>query len=551
MKVRRSALFGVVLSVALAGLAPGWLGAASAAPSARPGNVGDEGGSLGPGCAPDRPAVAHYAGGVLATEPHGPAPIPCVTPTGFRTSEIAVAIARSGTLLFEPALETETTGLPIGLLRSNDLGASWSFINPSPPALPRLTAHDTTMVVDRHTGRVFWNASNGAPYGIATPHVDYSDNNGETWSSSSTLPVLFDDGHVFTGPPTRHLKHLMRGYPDVVYVAVAGGFTCSTHGFCGTHVTKSLDGGKTFGPSVALPAPPECPGQLTNGGYLSYGVVSSDGTVYLPFTPCQEPYVAISHDEGATWQLVHVADTETIGFGALSLGMDKQGNLYIAWTAEADRLPYLSISRDGGLHWSAPLMIAAPGVNETAEPQLVSGARGQVAVSYYGSTNSPGVPFPTPCSGPSLSCPGYEQETWSTYITESFNALDRQRLFWSATLNDPADPTWYGATPSEIGVLGQPGLSGGAFAGGTATGQFASIGGPSLFGRFDYFGATMAPDDTPWVGFDQECPFGLPVAGNPNCPSTLSGTAPDGVWGMVGRLVSARPENAQHSHRRQ
>jgi hypothetical protein len=53
----------------------------------------------------------------------------------------------------------------------------------------------------------------------------------------------------------------------------------------------------------------------------------------------------------------------------------------------------------------------------------------------------------------------------------------------------------------------------------------------------DYFGMTMAPDDTPWVGFNQECPFGLPVPGNPNCPSTLAGTAPDGSFGMVGRLV--------------
>ena len=48
---------------------------------------------------------------------------------------------------------------------------------------------------------------------------------------------------------------------------------------------------------------------------------------------------------------------------------------------------------------------------------------------------------------------------------------------------------------------------------------------------------TMAPDDTPWVGFAQECPFGLPIDGNPNCPSTLTGAANDGLIGVVGRLV--------------
>jgi hypothetical protein len=302
-----------------------------------------------------------------------------------------------------------------------------------------------------------------------------------------------------------------------------------THGFCGTHIARSLDGGGTFGPAIAIPYPPECPSPGVNptGGYGLDGVVGRDGTVYLPFTPCERPYIAISHDEGASWQLVSVANTETIGWGELALGMDKQGNLYAAWTAAADRLPYLAISRDRGLHWSMPLMIGAPGVNEAAEPLLVAGARGQVAVTYYGSKNSPGVPFPPPCTGPSVLCPGYEHETWDTYITETFNGLRRHPLFWSATLNDPTQPTWYGVTPLSMRVAN--GFSGGSSAG--------TVGGPALSGRMDYYGMTLAPTNTPWVGFVQECPFGLPVPGNPNCPSTLTGAPTDGLFGMVGRLV--------------
>lgn len=42
---------------------------------------------------------------------------------------------------------------------------------------------------------------------------------------------------------------------------------------------------------------------------------------------------------------------------------------------------------------------------------------------------------------------------------------------------------------------------------------------------------------TPWVGFGQACPLGLPVAGNPNCPATLTGAPTDALWGIVGRLV--------------
>ena len=495
---------------------------------------------LGPGCAPHRPAIAHHAGGLPASPgKHERAPVPCSVNTGWRTSETALLVTNEGTVLFEPALTSETTGLPIGALRSADKGASWEFVDPSPPAIERVTAQDTTLAVDRDTGRLFWNTSSAAPFGSPVPFVDRSDDDGRTWTSSSPLPVLFDDAHVFTGRPTKALRHLMRGYPNVVYVTVSGGFTCRLFGFCGTHITRSLDGGATWEPSVGLPFPAECPlpGALPMGGYLGYGIVDKDGTIYLPFTPCERPYVAISHDEGATWQLSLVANTETIGYGAMPLGMDKHGTLYAAWSDSSNRLLYLAVSRDRGSHWSAPMMIAAPGVTETAVPQLVAGARGQVAVAYYGSQNAP-LPFPTPCAGFSLGCPGYENETWNTYVTETWNGLDRHPLFWSATLNDPSHPTWYGVSPSAMRV-GETVYEGGGFGGGVASGDFASVGGPSFSGRMDYFGASMAPDDTPWVGFIQQCPSGRRPDGNPNCPDTLQGTAPDAAFGMVGRLIRA------------
>jgi hypothetical protein len=156
-----------------------------------------------------------------------------------------------------------------------------------------------------------------------------------------------------------------------------------------------------------------------------------------------------------------VADTDTLGPGLLALAIDKPGNLYAGGVGGTDRLPYLATSRDGGFHWSMPLMVGAPGVREAAIPGLVAGARGHVAVTYYGSKNPPGPPFPPAVSGFSLSIPSYQNETWDTYITETFNALARQPLFWSATLNDPAQPTWYGCSPSSVGVFLAPGTTNG------------------------------------------------------------------------------------------
>jgi hypothetical protein len=485
---------------------------------------------LGSGCAPDRPAVAHHAGGVPVKPSKGEtAPIPCSTATGVRTGEMSMVITSAGTILFEPALKTETTGFPVEVLSSVDQGETWNFVKPS-GVPPRSQGDDMNLWLDRQTGRLFWTTTLGPPYANDVPRVDHSDDEGVTWTPSS-VPMLYDHTQVFGGPPTKALEHLMQGYPNVVYTVVSGGATCADYGFCGTHITRSLDGGSTWEfPAVALPYPTGCPdpGTLPTGGYGLHGIVGRDGTVYLPFTPCETPYVAISYDEGQTWQLELVADTNTMGWGELSLGMDPQGYLYAAWTNSADRLPYLSVSREHGLQWSTPLMIAAPGVNEAAEPVLVAGANGQVAVSYYGSTNAP-LPFPTACAGFSLACPGYYYETWDTYVTETFDAPYSNPLFWSATLNDPAYPTWYGVTPSSVRIDDDTAFDSGSTAG--------TPGGPSVSGRMDYYAGTMAPDGTAWFGFVQQCPLGMPVLDNPNCPKTLKGTGPDGLFGMVGRLV--------------
>jgi hypothetical protein len=56
----------------------------------------------------------------------------------------------------------------------------------------------------------------------------------------------------------------------------------------------------------------------------------------------------------------------------------------------------------------------------------------------------------------SSTCPGYENETWNTYVTETFNPLSHHPLFWSATLNDPAQPVWYGLGTAQGGVARAP-----------------------------------------------------------------------------------------------
>jgi hypothetical protein len=513
---------------------------------------------LGPGCAPERPAIAHYAGGVAAHETDKARTnlIPCLVPTKWRTSEVGMVVTNRGTVLVQPGVGTPPTGLPLGILRSTDRGANWNFmlLPFGPNAPPFLLPFDGNMGIDRQTGRAFSmtpgykNLSPTIP--PQTSRVVFSDDDGRTWSEGGAPLMRFDSGNadsvkIFTGPPTKKSKHLMRGYPNVAY-------NCSGHK--PLRCQKSLDGGMTWGPAVDMPFPPELApiqGPLNDcSNFGLNGVVGTDGTVYVGYTPCNRPYVAISRDEGDSWQAVRVADVETIGWGMLAIDIDKGGTLYAAWVAAADRLPYLSHSTAAGLRWSPPLMIGAPGINEAALPRMVNGAEGQVAVAYFATKNSPGAPFPAPCPGFATNCVAWQSVTWNTYITETFNALDRHPLLWSAALADPARPTWYGCSPSSLGVIrldeSAPFKSGPGFTGGCSP----TAGGIAVGGRQDYFGMDMARDNTPWVGFGQSCPKGLPVPGNSSCPSTLSGAPEDASWALVGRLVQVRDEAERHAEDR-
>lgn len=121
--------------------------------------------------------------------------------------------------------------MPIGAVRSLDRGTSWD--------MPQTQTLDTNLWVDRQTGRVFW-ISCGSH--CAIPRFDISDDDGKTWFPGGRI-LNYDHVEIFTGPPTENLKHLMQGYPNVVYAGM---------GHEPVKCERSLDGGMTWG----LPYPP-------------------------------------------------------------------------------------------------------------------------------------------------------------------------------------------------------------------------------------------------------------------------------------------------------
>ncbi len=372
--------------------------------------------------------------------------------TGIEASEPTLGITKKGTVFFvgfgAPQVST--------IIRSRDGGVTWEKTNPLSPIEGDTTSFDPYIHVDQDTGRVF-----NADLSLAACSViSTSDDEGETFPATGEICQHTDHQNLFTGPPPEGTPAPI-GYPNVVYYcAIDGGAFFNFGTFTGC--SKSLDGGRTFvrtGTAPFTDDPTRTGGHYGVkghcGGNVAHGTVGGDGTVYLPRGFCDRPYLAISKDQGTTWERVQVADLGMAVGSQLeehesSVAVDADNNLYYAWVA-TDRLPYMVVSRDGGKTWSKPKMMAAPGVNETWNVVLDVGAPGRVAFSYIGTTNSPGGPFcvrttsagcETEAGDPGPLGDAYKAKgtAWHAYMGVALNALDAEPAFRSTIVNDPATP---------------------------------------------------------------------------------------------------------------
>src|SRR4051795_3903301 len=413
--------------------------------------------TLAPGCAPGRPAIAHHAGAKVVSGVR--VPVPCTTQTGYYTGETGIAVTPAGTVWLSAA------DWEWALARTTDLGAHWQdFGVPGPQAYPGCgpdvsaascdtseqgkynTVADAFLHVDRDTGRTFWSKTYGY---AACSSLNYGDENG-AWAASPRAGCPGGDYEkIATGPPPAG-GDKPTGYPNVVYLCTNGPaptFVVGPARVC----FKSLDGGATFANAGAPAVPsPLAPGCLH---FQEPQVVGRDGTVYLPLN-CGAAgiMVAISHDEASSWSYVSVPLGDAgNGAGAtagVSMAVDDAGTLYVVWPG-SDKHVRLAVSRDHGATWKGPLMAGPPGVTLGApNPQVAARAPGHIAIGSYGSTSDP--------------------NRLNGYLTESFDADTADPLFYTATVNDPADPLSF---PTDGGSLP----------------------------RNDYLGVTIGPDETPWV----------------------------------------------------
>ncbi len=405
--------------------------------------------------------------------------------TGVLGIEPTMGIGPDGTLFAQG--QRRGTTLESVVVRSGDRGASWEDVSPrvsSGDGWKHSYTQDPYLTVDTSTGRVF---TTDLLFPGPGQMLSYSDDRGKTWTTTVISVEQTDHQTVFAGPPAEIDTTL--DYPGAVYNCAANVFATAV-GSAATTCVKSLDGGATWhltGTPPYVNDPRAGRGTLDVPGACSgltgHGFAGSDGTVYLPRGWCEQPWLAISRDGGLTWSRVQVATNGVAGSDSgppdelpqpsheAAVAADRKGNLYYTWIA-SDLLPYLAVSTDDGETWSEPVPVAPPGITQTSLPAVAIGPRGpagKIAIAYMGSTNAPGAPY-------RIDAGAYEGATWSGYLTVTQNALSRNPLFHTGTINGTEDPL----------VVGKCGtLRCGA--------------------EYDFIDVQVGPDGTPWVAAVDGC----------------------------------------------
>lgn len=370
-----------------------------------------------------RAIAFHPSGRKVAAAARRAAPAFALHPTAHNAIEPTLGVDGEGRAFVITTDAAQWPMFPSDTIRSTDGGKTWEVVTPAIGGQPlHRNSGDPYLHVDEDTGRVFM-----ADYLPACTDLSFTDDGGKTWTNTPGLCGLGDHQTMFTGSPTTSTPI---GYENVVYYCAIDGFTVAA---AAASCVKSIDGGLTFvrtGGSPFSDPGPRGPGFLFDGvclGLIGHGTTGPDGTLYVPRNWCGQPFVAISHDEGITWDRVQVSDIGVASGGAnldhdSAVAVDRAGNVFYSW-AGPDGLPYLSVSRDGGTTWSEPLEIGPPGLKTGTLIAIDAAASGTVALAFYGSTSN-----------------GHGKGTWDGYLMLLPNALARDPIVYSARLNPADDP---------------------------------------------------------------------------------------------------------------
>ncbi|MES2683222.1 MAG: sialidase family protein [Pseudomonadota bacterium] len=211
-------------------------------------------------------------------------------------------------------------------------------------------------------------------------------------------------------------------------------------------VQKSTDGGLTFGVRQSVSPNPSFPGPMRSMPASLNPSGNGMPVVYYPWTAGTAVNMAVSLDNGTTWNNCLAVTAEGDPSQSFpTADHDVEGNLYLGYTDSANWGSYASyapnaelLNCNGGtaadfdakMGFIEPVQTNRGEVTTTIFPWLVAGgAKGRVAQVYIGSK--------TPGSPGDLSL----NHTWHVYVTQSLNMDTAARSF--AQVQASSHPMYY------------------------------------------------------------------------------------------------------------
>lgn len=375
------------------------------------------------------------------------------------------------------------------IMKSSDGGKTWKDVSPRLPTGDREPPRsgDPMVVVDPWTDRIFQIEL----YDLVCNWLVLSDNGGQSWTGNpkACSSLVVDHQTIGAGPPHAPMP-APPVYRNIVYVCV--------NQLADSHCSRSLDGGLTFESYHLVYPGHEC------GGIHGHVLVGPDGTVYLPREYCGQGFVAISRDNGLTWELKDVDG----GLGEYgndpNMAFDAAGNIYYAFTGKTEPAVYLTVSKDQGKTWSKPVRASPPNLTFANHPSITAGDDGRIGLVYLGTASK-------------VDNDKVNNWTWDSFMTVSHDATNETPTFTTLRANPAGDIVFRGNCKNiRCGYIRE------------------------------FLDASVAPDGTFWGAFIDACltkdkaktGAGYPAAEDCNTVEANYG-AGNGHLAYVGHLVNA------------
>ena len=312
--------------------------------------------------------------------------------TEYGSSACTLGVASDNTVFLAPAFTVDG----VGVLLSSDSGRSWRA---SVPEGMQNSGHRPYLYFDDVEERLFLHTGRFDPI---PPHplrsgftLGVSDDRGETWRIRKVASKARTDAKTFAGPSISsggRVTYLSAPTPFSVRVRPLINVTRQV-------IWRSYDGGVKWEVAGGFDIDPKNIPGLPSREYVTFGtgVVGPDGTVYIGGRYGRRFAVAVSRDEGMTWDVRMVPGSalaryhNPLHFQLLgsryrlpeSTAVDDDGNLYVVWP-DRDGVLHAAWSSDGAVTWSRPVVVSAPGVRDARYGAITATGAGRVGIAYYG-----------------------------------------------------------------------------------------------------------------------------------------------------------------------